>query len=617
MRLYYKILALSVSVALVTACQSVPNSSAQTLNSSSVQAVSEEVLRARLNQALKNHMRSNFSYQSQILMDNDERLQALQSASTEQLAASDVADERCEHEHDAAYVELMKKAGTLDTASLVSKHALAMQTIKDNYLACRKALWDSYGLNEEGLADDVQTEDGESTLNDRDLNSSDLNVGDLNSSDLNGSDLNDGEHSATEDTAVAAAAAVMRALGSDLKMDDELNQTESAGSAQNLSQDENCVSDVAAIERYDDNEGAYEGNQDGYDAQHTKLDLKKAKLAKAYLFDSLTVSVVGNYRPLVGYISILPQATYRAKNVNMMINQPIVISLKDEAIYLWADNLALANASYLDDELGDKWQGKWLKLPINDGSLPKDFAKDVIQSYVKAREKIMADSAVEMVGMDALPSSLKLQSNLGADSIVRVRKPAELSTLRYFYDEMSQKYPSLVQATSACQTLDQAAHDAENTPTVEAAIEDVHQHLNSHALMQQLFAVIDSRTSSTAPMLDLHRDEYYGLKGNTVVWQATQAQAQSKQETVAVYQLTQFYPKIMSEFDRLPAQSKMPNAHNTVDVMDYGNDLIDRIQKSDNVINQTVAGLLFALLGVDLQSSGQDSSDYGQDSSDY
>lgn len=617
MRLYYKILALSVSVALVTACQSVPNSSAQTLNSSSVQAVSEEALRARLNQALKNHMRSNFSYQSQILMDNDERLQALQSASTEQLAASDVADERCEHEHDAAYVELMKKAGTLDTASLVSKHALAMQTIKDNYLACRKALWDSYGLNEEGLADDVQTEDGESTLNDRDLNSSDLNVGDLNSSDLNGSDLNDGEHSATEDTAVAAAAAVMRALGSDLKMDDELNQTESAGSAQNLSQDENCVSDVAAIERYDDNEGAYEGNQDGYDAQHTKLDLKKAKLAKAYLFDSLTVSVVGNYRPLVGYISILPQATYRAKNVNMMINQPIVISLKDEAIYLWADNLALANASYLDDELGNQWQGKWLKLPINDGSLPKDFAKDVIQSYVKAREKIMADSAVEMVGMDALPSSLKLQSNLGADSIVRVRKPAELSTLRYFYDEMSQKYPSLVQATSACQTLDQAAHDAENTPTVEAAIEDVHQHLNSHALMQQLFSVIDSRTSSTAPMLDLHRDEYYGLKGNTVVWQATQAQAQSKQETVAVYQLTQFYPKIMSEFDRLPAQSKMPNAHNTVDVMDYGNDLIDRIQKSDNVINQTVAGLLFALLGVDLQSSGQDSSDYGQDSSDY
>ncbi len=611
MRLYYKILALSVSVALVTACQSVPNSSAQTLNSSLVQAVSEEALRARLNQALKNHMRSNFSYQSQILMDNDERLQALQSASAEQLAASDVADERCEHEHDAAYVELMKKAGTLDTASLVSKHALAMQTIKDNYLACRKALWDSYGLNEEGLADDVQTEDGESALNDSDLNSSDLNVGDLNDSDLN-----DSEHSATEDAAVAAAA-VMRALGSDLKMDDELNQTESAGSAQNLSQDENCVSDVATIERYDDNEGAYEGNQDGYDAQHTKLDLKKAKLAKAYLFDSLTVSVVGNYRPLVGYISILPQATYRAKNVNMMINQPIVISLKDEAIYLWADNLALANASYLDDELGNQWQGKWLKLPINDGSLPKDFAKDVIQSYVKAREKIMADSAVEMVGMDALPSSLKLQSSLGADSIVRVRKPAELSTLRYFYDEMSQKHPSLVQVTSACQTLDQAAHDAENTTTAEAATEDAHQHLNSHALMQQLFAVIDSRTSSTAPMLDLHRDEYYGLKGNTVVWQATQAQAQSKQETVAVYQLTQFYPKIMSEFDRLPAQSKLPNAHNTVDVMDYGNDLIDRIQKSDNVINQTVAGVLFALLGVDLQSSGQDSSDYGQDSSDY
>lgn len=606
MRLYYKILALSVSVALVTACQSVPNSSAQTLNSSSVQAVSEEALRARLNQALKNHMRSNFSYQSQILMDNDERLQALQSASTEQLAASDVADERCEHEHDAAYVELMKKAGTLDTASLVSKHALAMQTIKDNYLTCRKALWDSYGLNEEGLADDTQTEDGESTLNDSDLNSS----------DLNSSDLNDGEHSATEDAA-AAAAAVMRALGNDPKMDDELNQTESAGSAQNLSQDENCVSDAAAIERYDDNKGAYEDNQDGYDAQHTKLDLKKAKLAKVYLFDPLTVSVVGNYRPLVGYISILPQATYRAKNVNMMINQPIVISLKDEAIYLWADNLALANASYLDDELGNQWQGKWLKLPINDGSLPKDFTKDVIQSYVKAREKIMADSAVEMVSMDALPSSLKLQSNLGADSIVRVRKPAELSTLRYFYDEMSQKYPSLVQATSACQTLDQAAHDTENTATAEAATEDAHQHLNSHALMQQLFAITDSRTSSTAPMLDLHRDEYYGLKGNTVLWQATQAQAQSKQETVAVYQLTQFYPKIMSEFDRLPAQSKMPNAHNTVDVMDYGNDLIDRIQKSDNVINQTVVGLLFALLGVDLQSSGQDSSDYGQDSSDY
>lgn len=125
--------------------------------------------------------------------------------------------------------------------------------------------------------------------------------------------------------------------------------------------------------------------------------------------------------------------------------------------------------------------------------------------------------------------------------------------------------------------------------------------------MQQLFALIDKRASHAASVLDVQNDEYYGLNGNALVWQAAQARAQNKEEMVRIYQLTHFHRQLISEFDRLPADSRVPSAQNSVNMLDYSNDLIGRIQKSDNVINQTVAGVLFALLGVDLQSSEQDS----------
>lgn len=145
------------------------------------------------------------------------------------------------------------------------------------------------------------------------------------------------------------------------------------------------------------------------------LALKKAQLMDAYLLKPSHVSVFGRYHPLKGQFSALPSLSYDAKNLHLSVNQPILLDMKAGGIYLWADNFALANSQFLDKRLGDKWHNKWLFLPFDDGSLPKDFAKDFLKAYLNAKKESFV--AMESHGFvwttsDELLATAHLSSNL-------------------------------------------------------------------------------------------------------------------------------------------------------------------------------------------------------------
>jgi hypothetical protein len=118
-----------------------------------------------------------------------------------------------------------------------------------------------------------------------------------------------------------------------------------------------------------------------------KIDIKKAQLLDAYLLKPLSINAQGVYQPLAGKFTMLTSAQYQTRNHHSSINQPIYIDFKTGNIYLWADNFALLTSKLLDDKLGNKWQNKWLKLTIDDGTLPEGFGRAVIKNHFEALDR--------------------------------------------------------------------------------------------------------------------------------------------------------------------------------------------------------------------------------------
>ena len=198
------------------------------------------------------------------------------------------------------------------------------------------------------------------------------------------------------------------------------------------------------------------------DENHTPLQAKKAKLLDAYLLKPSALSVVGRYEPSLGRFTALPSVSYNSRNVNLSINQPISVDLKEGGIYLWADNFALANSQLLDKKLGDRWRNKWLFLPLNDGSLPADFSENLLKAYVQAKkESYLAKPASSFTWVDSktfLDKAPFAKENLPLDTINTINQTPYIieSTISgkdkaysdyVFYDVLYQtltkKYPEL------------------------------------------------------------------------------------------------------------------------------------------------------------------------------
>ncbi|GAA0315688.1 hypothetical protein [Psychrobacter aestuarii] len=127
----------------------------------------------------------------------------------------------------------------------------------------------------------------------------------------------------------------------------------------------------------------------------SKEEIESAKATYEQWYKPLSVNVQGVYQPLAGKLTVLPSAQYDTRNHHTSISQPLYLDAKSGNLYLWADNVAILNSKFMDKKLGTQWQNKWLKLSLNDGSLPKGFGRTLIKSHLSVSERMnaRADSA--------------------------------------------------------------------------------------------------------------------------------------------------------------------------------------------------------------------------------
>lgn len=161
---------------------------------------------------------------------------------------------------------------------------------------------------------------------------------------------------------------------------------------------------------------------------------------------------------------MLMSAQYHARNNRTTINQPIYVDFKTGNIYLWADNFALLTSEFADDKLGTQWQNKWLRLALDDGSLPKGFGKSVIKAHFEALDRTY-EAAPESQFDYIAPTTLatlspklptpQLNTMQQTPQIIRRVQSAESYEQFYkdyvsiFYERMTNQYPELIKEAKA------------------------------------------------------------------------------------------------------------------------------------------------------------------------
>ena len=391
-----------------------------------------------------------------------------------------------------------------------------------------------------------------------------------------------------------------------------------------------------------------------------KDELNSAKLMNEHWYKPLSINVQGVYQPLAGKLTALPSAQYDTRNHHSSINQPFYMDAKSGNLYLWADNFAMLNSKLIDKKLGTQWQNKWLKLPLNDGSLPKGFGRTLIQSHLEVSEVVHASAAKDsfravstanLAKMTPKIPAHQLSTMMQSDHIIAqtlsvedYRKEGQMMSEALF-QRLQTAYPELVaEALAADDAMDEDYSEAEydeaddDTATAEVvmaedASEDydydyddydsydddysdyeeqsfaqlVEEKLDSKYLAYALIRMIDdSRTADieTAPA-SLKVQRLYGFDNQgKLIWTQVQMpvaaftnQALDERSTMADILTT--YSSIdrsQKDFPNLPADVQTPNAQNSVDIKDYLKALGE-----DN--DQTVSSMSGRLLSMMMMSS--------------
>ena len=345
---------------------------------------------------------------------------------------------------------------------------------------------------------------------------------------------------------------------------------------------------------------------DEYDSKKSTLDIKKSQLLDAYLLKPLSMNAQGVYQPLAGKFTMLGSAQYLARNHHSSINQPIYIDFKTASVYLWADNFALLTSKLADDKLGTKWQNKWLKIALDDGTLPKDFGRAVIKSHIQAEDSVYAKADVSQFDfinpsiLTALAPKLpekQLAPMLNSAKIIRRVQSSASDEQSYkdymstFYKLITQQYPELI-THSASDTQDDI-YAANSKITSKSMVKQVLVKMKDFAddkmLRTQEADLLE--TSSPASTANLPVQKLYGFdKGGQLQWQhsrhylPTDASAESSDElsmettekrSLIVDALTQYMPIRTQDkaFPNLPNDSQIPNASNSIDLKEYSAEL--------------------------------------------
>ena len=514
-----------------------------------------------LAKALQQQRRQSFAYHSNIEIVNEQQFADIDRI---QLLASEDLDSYCKDTHDNGYAELLLKAETQNQDILATDYDAQRNRLKQAYLVCADAYqtWRDNHYDSEAYSVEMAAEEV---------------VG-----------------ATATDTTEEAASVAMPAF--DMDSANEVN--------------------TKAISPY------YEKIFDEYDNRQTKLDVKKAQLLDAYLLKPLSINAQGVYQPLAGKFTMLGSVQYSARNHHSSINQPVYVDFKTGSMYLWADNFALLTSKLADDKLGTKWQNKWLKIALDDGTLPKGFGRAVIKSHIEAENSVYAKAAIEQFDIIApnvlatlspkLPEK-QLAAMLNTTKIIRrARNSAEYKQdyqdyMGVFYQLMTKQYPELIlendSDTQADADTDSNYEDRKMTSKwlVEQTLDKMKDFAGDKALKTTLPV-----SSSSLPIQEL-----YGFnKQGQLQWQHSRHYLPNKSaadvsvETSTIMDVFNQYMPIRAQdkaFPNLASDSQVPNASNSIDLKEYSAELAEYYKQG----NGTAMGqMLFNMLPMYKQRLG-------------
>ncbi|WP_372863391.1 hypothetical protein [Psychrobacter sp.] len=350
----------------------------------------------------------------------------------------------------------------------------------------------------------------------------------------------------------------------------------------------------------------YQALFDNYEDKPKSLDIKKAQLLDEYLLKPLSINAQGIYQPMAGKATMLASAQYQARNHHSSINQPVYIDIKNGDIYLWADNFAMFNSELLDDKLGTKWQNKWLKIAIDDGTLPKGFGSEVIKSHFAALDLTYEAAPVSQFNYVA-PNTLaslspklpahQLSAMLSTDQVIRRVQSFDSyqddyqNYLQIFYKRISQKYPELVKEAEPMTAFE----------TIQSSKE-----LTSKAMVQTILAMInaqinDKDKTESKVAANATVEELYGFdKRGQLKWQHLHRQLDNTGKTAPDKSMTidvlQQYSAVNGKdkaFPNLPNNVQSPNASNSIDMREYGPELLQYYRDGNGT---AVGKMIFTIL---------------------
>ncbi|MGP5133923.1 hypothetical protein ACTXKV_06755 [Psychrobacter cibarius] len=334
---------------------------------------------------------------------------------------------------------------------------------------------------------------------------------------------------------------------------------------------------------------------DNHDDRSTAQDIKKAKLLDAYVLKPLSINAQGVYQPMAGKATMLASAQYQARNHQSSINQPIYLDLKNGNIYLWADNFAMFNSELLDDKLGTKWRNKWLKLAIDDGTLPKGFGSELIKSHFVALDATFDAAPISQFDYVA-PNTLaslspklpahQLPAMLASNQVIRRVQSAESyeqfyqDYMRIVYERMSQRYPELVKESAAYEVGNTDADKFTSKALVQQMLAMIKSGMDSGGeAVEETMAEAKEKTAESAMLANAETQELYGFdKRGQLKWQHLRSELPS--ETTSnnmVIDVLQQYSAISTKdmaFPNLPSNVQVPNASNSIDMREYGSELM-------------------------------------------
>ena len=377
-----------------------------------------------------------------------------------------------------------------------------------------------------------------------------------------------------------------------------------------------------------------------YDSKKSTLDIKKSQLLDAYLLKPLSMNAQGVYQPLAGKFTMLGSAQYSARNHHSSINQPIYIDFKTGSLYLWADNFALLTSKLADDKLGTKWQNKWLKIALDDGTLPKDFGRAVIKSHIQAEDSIYVKADVSQFDFIApniltslspkLPEK-QLAPMLNSAKIIRRVQSSASDEQAYkdymstFYKLITQQYPELITQNVSDTQDDLYPTDSKITSKsmVKQVLVKMKDFADDKMLRTQETGLLETHSPTLSAAANLPVQKLYGFsKGGQLQWQhsrhylSTDASDETsgesngelsmettKKSSLIVDALTQYMPIRAQDkaFPNLPSNSQIPTANNSIDLKEYSAELGEYYRQG----NGTAMGkMLFNMLPMYQQRFG-------------